>query len=481
MQNAKLASAIDMEVGPDGRFYILEYGKGWFTKNPDAGLSRIDYLPGNRPPKVSNLEVNKLNGNLPFSFTASVTATDPEKDNLTYVWTVGDVKKETKEPRLQYTITKPGSNKINVQVLDDKKAFSTSNTVEVYAGNAQPMVNINLQGNRSFYFPGKPVSYQVKVTDEGAKVDMKNLHITSDFIQGRDMASASQGHQIISATIQGKNIMMNSDCKACHSITEKSIGPSYTDVAKKYKPDTRAHEYLTAKIIKGGSGVWGGNVMPAHLTMPESDVRQVVTWIMSLADAENAKPSLPAIGKIVPAPDEQKKRQNVFRLLATYTDNGGQGGISPLAGSGSIYLRNNVMDVSDFQQVEGFAKKDSAGASYLVLPANQGWIKGEQLDLNGISRIELAGFSATRPGAYQVEVRSGKPNGTLLGQAVMNLAGNRQRATASVPIQKNGQGSGSDQLQDIYVVVKPQQPAGRALLKTISFIPDNNSKAELSK
>jgi glucose/arabinose dehydrogenase len=35
---------IDMEVGPDGRLYALEYGTGWFTKNPDAGLARFDYV-----------------------------------------------------------------------------------------------------------------------------------------------------------------------------------------------------------------------------------------------------------------------------------------------------------------------------------------------------------------------------------------------------------------------------------------------------
>ena len=38
-----LSAPIDMELGPDGRLYVLEYGKAWFAKNPDAGLSRIDY------------------------------------------------------------------------------------------------------------------------------------------------------------------------------------------------------------------------------------------------------------------------------------------------------------------------------------------------------------------------------------------------------------------------------------------------------
>ena len=53
MEHIQLHNCIDMEVGPDGKLYLLEYGTGWFQKNPDAGLSRIDYTSGNRPPKIA--------------------------------------------------------------------------------------------------------------------------------------------------------------------------------------------------------------------------------------------------------------------------------------------------------------------------------------------------------------------------------------------------------------------------------------------
>jgi len=43
MEHTKFAAISDMELGPDGKLYILEYGLGWFTKNKDSGLSRIDY------------------------------------------------------------------------------------------------------------------------------------------------------------------------------------------------------------------------------------------------------------------------------------------------------------------------------------------------------------------------------------------------------------------------------------------------------
>jgi len=43
MEHTKLAAPVDIELGPDGHLYILEYGLGWFSKNKDSGLSRIDY------------------------------------------------------------------------------------------------------------------------------------------------------------------------------------------------------------------------------------------------------------------------------------------------------------------------------------------------------------------------------------------------------------------------------------------------------
>ena len=43
MPKANFSAPIDMELGPDGRLYVLQYGKAWFAKNPDAGLSRMDF------------------------------------------------------------------------------------------------------------------------------------------------------------------------------------------------------------------------------------------------------------------------------------------------------------------------------------------------------------------------------------------------------------------------------------------------------
>ncbi|HZK64117.1 MAG TPA: hypothetical protein VFC34_08235, partial [Puia sp.] len=43
LEHSKFNALIDMETGPDGKIYLLEYGHGWYAKNADAGLAVIDY------------------------------------------------------------------------------------------------------------------------------------------------------------------------------------------------------------------------------------------------------------------------------------------------------------------------------------------------------------------------------------------------------------------------------------------------------
>ena len=47
-------SPMDLEFGPDGSLYVLDYGDGFFRANPDAGLYRIDYSPGNKAPRAAS-------------------------------------------------------------------------------------------------------------------------------------------------------------------------------------------------------------------------------------------------------------------------------------------------------------------------------------------------------------------------------------------------------------------------------------------
>jgi cytochrome c len=70
-------------------------------------------------------------------------------------------------------------------------------------------------------------------------------------------------------------------CLTCHQLDKKLVGPSYHDVAAKYKGDKTAEAKLAEKIKKGGTGVWGQIPMPPNDKVPDADLKALVKWILS--------------------------------------------------------------------------------------------------------------------------------------------------------------------------------------------------------
>lgn len=72
------------------------------------------------------------------------------------------------------------------------------------------------------------------------------------------------------------------NCMACHAVEKKLVGPSYKDVANKYAGQGDAVNKLGAKIVKGGSGVWGPIPMPANNQVSEAEAQKLAAWILGL-------------------------------------------------------------------------------------------------------------------------------------------------------------------------------------------------------
>ena len=70
-------------------------------------------------------------------------------------------------------------------------------------------------------------------------------------------------------------------CFACHTVDKKMVGPSYKDVAAKYRNDKTAPAKLAEKVKKGSQGVWGNVPMPPNTAVPDTDVNALVKWILS--------------------------------------------------------------------------------------------------------------------------------------------------------------------------------------------------------
>ena len=70
-------------------------------------------------------------------------------------------------------------------------------------------------------------------------------------------------------------------CMACHAVDKKLVGPSYKDVAAKYRNDGGAAAKLADKVKKGSQGTWGQVPMPPNAAVPDGDVKTLVQWILS--------------------------------------------------------------------------------------------------------------------------------------------------------------------------------------------------------
>ncbi len=72
------------------------------------------------------------------------------------------------------------------------------------------------------------------------------------------------------------------NCLACHQVDKKAVGPTYKDIARKYKGQAGADALLAEKVKKGGSGVFGPIPMPPNAAVPDADIKKLVDWILKL-------------------------------------------------------------------------------------------------------------------------------------------------------------------------------------------------------
>ena len=96
------------------------------------------------------------------------------------------------------------------------------------------------------------------------------------------VAVAAVGTLFMAGTASADQALaQKSGCLACHSIDKKVLGPSYKDVAAKYKGDKTAEAKLVEKVKKGGSGTWGPMPMPANTQVKDEDIKTLVKWVLA--------------------------------------------------------------------------------------------------------------------------------------------------------------------------------------------------------
>jgi len=176
---------MDMEFGPDGTLYTLEYGDGFFSENPEAQLARIDFVRGGEYTPVVQVSATPTSATTPpltVQFSSAGTE-DPDGDTIAYAWDFdanGTVDSRAANPTFTYTAR--GIFEATLRVTD-RSGRSASSSVRIVIGNQAPVVNLTVTPTPPPFRFGQTVHFVVEVTDD-QPVDCARVNVA--YILGHD-------------------------------------------------------------------------------------------------------------------------------------------------------------------------------------------------------------------------------------------------------------------------------------------------------
>ncbi|MDQ6481404.1 PQQ-dependent sugar dehydrogenase [Dyadobacter sp. LHD-138] len=429
---------IDIKFGPDGDLYILEYGSNWFRKSDNSRLIRIEYNGGNRKPIVQ-VSTDKKGGTVPFQAKLSSEGTkDFDGDALKYSWKItgaGTTPKTLTAANPNVSFDKPGVYNVALTVTDSKGA-SNNQSLKIVAGNEPPKVVVNLAGNSTFFFVGKPIDYAVSVSDkEGGsladgKIKADQVAVSVDYTsEGFDYAEVVQSQRSVDASTQfavAQVLMRKSDCKVCHQPNTKSVGPSFADISNKYKGRSGALDKLVKKVLEGGSGVWGEVAMAAHPALPVADAEVIVKYILNSTDKTLS--TLPVKGSYTPEIPKGDNGKGSVLIRAAFTDRAVSGAktIPAQTSEEMTVLRNPEIYAAEAPVIKGAELKalGVAGLGFSLVAFNNSYLAFKGIDLSGIDKLEFDASAQKREGSVggTIEIRLDSPTGMLVGEQKVEMA-----------------------------------------------------------
>ncbi len=163
---------IDLDVGPDGALYVLEYGTSYGGDNADAKISRIEHSAAGELTPVARAVASPLAGNGPLTVTlTSEGSRAPGLDDriVAYEWDVdGDGVVDGTGPSHEHTYEEAGSYFPALVVVGASGRRSLPSAARVVVGNTPPVVTITSPAE------GMEVGLGEVITLEGMATDMED-------------------------------------------------------------------------------------------------------------------------------------------------------------------------------------------------------------------------------------------------------------------------------------------------------------------
>jgi cytochrome c len=291
--------------------------------------------------------------------------------------------------------------------VKDKEGLWDTASVIIKAGNSMPVVKLEVNNKGSFYTSDIKYDVQVYDKEDGSTINRsispEKVNVSVQYF--REGKITGTIGKVVNPFEKGSTWINESDCKGCHATKAKSIGPSFSAVAERYKgvPNrTEMINRLATKIINGGKGVWGEHAMNPHPQLSKEVTAEMVKYILSLATASPHRQKLAAKGSI----STKGKNEGTYVLSASYRDKGNKGA-APLTGLEKRILRSPHIKASDFDAVYELKKTD-----ILSSVNKSAYAKLSSVDLTGIKEILFS--VATETKGTSIEVHADSPDGPLI-------------------------------------------------------------------
>ena len=88
---------------------------------------------------------------------------------------------------------------------------------------------------------------------------------------------------VVVAPVQASEALAKkAGCTVCHATDKKLVGPSFHDIAVKYKGRPDALTFLSQQVRKGSKGTWGPVPMPPNdaAKISDADLKAVIEWLL---------------------------------------------------------------------------------------------------------------------------------------------------------------------------------------------------------
>ena len=419
--------SLDIKFGPDGDLYVLEYGSNPARSSIESKLVKIEFNAGNRKPFVV-ASASKRGGAVPFTTRLSAAGTkDYDNDELTYKWQVVSADGASRmytgfEPEV--TFEQAGVYTATL-TAEDPEGESNQAAVKIIAGNEPPVVNLEFEGNRTFFFDISSAHYKVSVSDreDGSLASDEILPsavaVSLDYVsEGLRFTPALLHHAALDSATQfvvAQMLINNSDCKTCHTRDVKTVGPAFRQIAEKYDASPAVINTLATRIIEGSHGVWGtDNNMPAHPSISPHDARTIANYILSFN--RQVPNTLPVQGTFRFRVPEDDNGKGTYVIRAAYTDQGAEGVPSHTTDSIILLTSPKIAPLSA-DRIEGGALRDQLDEYVFLTARPNSFIAFTDVDLSGIKKISFRPnwhLYDIYPGG-KIEVRLGSSEGELIG------------------------------------------------------------------